>query len=130
MEEAVLFSVILILTLMVTRFGAHKFTDRENCGTEKEKSKTITGVIRKKYKRDIHHFHFGIFIVILSLILLFRYKITYSLIAMFAIGTSFILDQIMLIVFKKKNYFEKEQIYYSICLHIIAICLSFFIFGD
>ena len=115
------------MTFFITRINAHLFHDYKNYGTSKEKSKTLTGVLRKLTKKDIHHFHIGVLILIFALILIF--DISNFNILFLGIGISLIADQIVPIFIKNKNYFKKEQILISILNHLIVLILSFFIFS-
>lgn len=130
MKEIFLFNLSLIITLILTRTSAHLFHDYKNYGTKKEKSKTVTGWLRIKLKKDIHHFHLGLLIFVLILPLIFFFGVSKIKIIFLGIGLSLIIDQITPILDNKKNYFKKEQIFTSIVGHLIVVALSFFIFGN
>jgi len=125
-----LFNLSLIITLILTRTSAHLFHDHKNYGTKKEKSKTITGWLRIKLKKDIYHFHLGLLIFVLILPLIFFFGVSKIKIIFLGIGLSLIIDQIIPILYNKKNYFKKEQIFASIVGHLIIVALSFFVFGN
>lgn len=63
-----LFLISLWLTLILVRIGSHLLHDKENYGTEKEKSKTITKWLRKRTNFDFHHIHLGAIILIIILL--------------------------------------------------------------
>lgn len=130
MKYLILFNLSLILAFIFTRLAAHLFHDYKNYGTKKEKSKTVTAFLRKITKRDIHHIHLGLLIIIVDLILILFFTISNTKIIFLAVGISLIADQIVPLVNKKKNYFKKEQIIYAILLHLLIIILSLFIFGN
>ena len=130
MNSLILFNLSLIVTLILTRVIAHKLHDFKNYGTKKEKSKTLTGILRKYLKKDIHHFHIGLFILIIDLILILSLGISGIKIIFLGISISLIIDQITSILNKSKNYFKKEQVTISISLHLVIIALSLFIFGN
>jgi len=130
MKEIFLFNLSLIITLILTRTSAHLFHDYKKYGTKKEKSKTITGWLRIKLKKDIHHFHLGLLIFVLILPLIFFFGVSKIKIIFLGIGLSLAIDQMLPMLNKKKNYFEIEQLLISIIGHLIIVALSFFIFGN
>ena len=87
------FILALFVTFVVTRTFAHKFHDMKNYGTKKERSNTITGILREKTNYDWHHFHLGI-IILLIVIPIILLKGLGNIGAIFlAIGISLFIDQ-------------------------------------
>jgi hypothetical protein len=94
--------------------------DKKNYGTSEEKSKTITGVLRRKTGLDWHHIHFGFIILIISLMTIWIYDVNNLSIIFLAIGLSLIIDQIIPLIYKKICYFSKEGISWAILLHLVT----------
>jgi len=91
----------------------------KNYGTKKERSKTITGFLRKTTGKDIHHYQIGILILIITIPLIVINGYSQIDNILFAIGISLIIDQTIPMFNKKKNYFHKTQLVISIISHII-----------
>jgi hypothetical protein len=119
-----LFLVVLFLTFAITRILAHLFHDKENYGTKNENSKTLTGLIRKKTGFDIHHFHFGILILILTLLSLIVYPANQLTAIFLAIGISLTIDQLIPMIDGKSNYFHNRNILISLASHILVAAIS------
>ena len=75
MKYLILFNLSLILTFIITRITAHRFHDYKNYGVKREKSKTLTAILRNITKKNIHHIHLGIFILIIDLIFILFYSL-------------------------------------------------------
>ena len=113
-----IFLLVLWVTFFIVRPLSHRFHDRLNYGTPKESSKTFTGYLRKKTKKDIHHIHLGRVILFGSfLLLIFRENLLFSISA--GIGTSLVLDQIFPLM-NLGNYFSRKMVLASILLHLIT----------
>jgi len=113
----------LFLTLIITRILTYRFHDFKGYG-QNDKSKTITGFIRRKFHVDIHHFHFGILILIICLILIYLFGINNILIVFLGISISFIADQVIPIFNRQKCYFAKEQLLWSITFHVLIAIIT------
>jgi hypothetical protein len=121
-----LFTITFFGTFIITRIIATLFHDFNCTKLKKDKSKTLTGIIRRKSGRDIHHIHFGFLILILTLIIYLLGKFE---IILFAIGSSLILDQLIPWIslkfnsIQKINYFKIKGILSAIILHILFFIL-------
>lgn len=122
------FIVPLFITFLIIRSLAYRFHDMKNYGTEKERSKTITGWIRVKTRFDWHHFHFGIIILLVTFVYIFLFNITKANLIFLAIGTSMIIDQAVPIIYRKSNYFHVKNLLISFIFHIIIAILSVIVF--
>jgi hypothetical protein len=122
-----IFIVTLFSTLVVTRITAHKLHDMKNYGTKNEKSKTLTGIIRKKTGVDIHHFHFGVLGLIVILPIIYFNGMNNLLAAMLGVSLSLISDQITPICKRKYCYFNKKRILESVSLHILIAIIAIII---
>jgi hypothetical protein len=116
------FIVALFLTFIVTRIFSHILD-----GGKRPEPKTLTGLIRKKTGKDIHHIHMGIIIVVLTLVIMFidglsNYKIIYL-----GMGLSLIADQIP-VVYNFYNYFERKAIISAFLLHILIALFGIIVF--
>jgi len=112
-----IFLLALWITFLIVRPLSHLLHDKENYGTSRENSKTFTGYLRKKTKKDLHHIHLGILILIVSL-LFFIFKENFLFSLLFGIGTSLVLDQILPLI-GLENYFDKKMVLASFLLHMI-----------
>lgn len=118
------FSVALVATFLMVRLGAYFLTDSENYSENsldnKEKSKTITGVLRQNLGFDLHHIHFGIilFLVLIPLIYLGFVNVL-SMISL-GVGISLVLDQIFPLL-NFGNYFGYPMIMISLMMHLITL---------
>lgn len=120
-----LFSISLLATLIITRAFAYKFHDMKNYGTKSDKSKTITGYLRKITGKDIHHYHIGILILLIAIPSILLNGYNNSNIMFLAIGLSLFADQIVPAMNREKNYFHKSQLMISIALHLIVMIFGF-----
>ena len=123
-----LFIVALLLTFVIARFGAYYLHDHEGYKNKKEKSKTITGIIRRKTGFNFHHIHLGAIILLIIAPLIIIYGFTTSNLIVFAIGISLFIDQIVPYLFRKISYrkisyFSLKDFFISLFLHIIIILI-------
>src|SRR3989338_8967024 len=72
---------------------------------DKSKLKTPTKILSRKIGFEIHHFHFGILILVLTLITILFLSLNTLFVIFLAIGASLYLDQAYLPIFKNVNYF-------------------------
>lgn len=121
-----LFVLTLFLTFFITRFLAYRFHDLKGYGTKKEKSKTLTGFLRRKTGKDWHHFHMGFIILLLVIPLIILYGATLILTILLAIGISLILDQGVPIIYRKSNYFSRKNFIVAFLLHLAVGVVSSF----
>lgn len=121
------FLVALFLTLIITRISAHLFHDRKNYRTRKERSRTITGYLRKKTGLDWHHIHIGVILILISFLLFFLNGVSVYAIIILAIGLSLFCDQILPLL-NLGDYFSKKMLVYSIVLHIIVALITIILF--
>jgi len=86
------------------------------------KNKTVTHSIRRKTKKEIHHFHFGILFAVAALLLIVFRGINNPFLFLGALGLSLVADEVFII--KKiqmdySEYFTKKSLLYSILGHLI-----------
>ena len=112
------------MTFVITRVIVLRFHDMKNYGNFNENSITLIGLIRKKFGVDIHHFHFGILILITIFPIIYIYGINNLLIIIFGISLSLIADQLVPILNKDLNYFDKGGIFASVFLHFLIIIVA------
>jgi hypothetical protein len=129
MELITTFNLVLFLTLLITRIFAHNFHDMKKYGTKQEKSKTLTGLLRRITGVDIHHYYFGILILIIVLPT-FLFQTNHINIAFLAIGISLFIDQAIPILDKKICYFDRRTILLSVASHIIISIFSIIFFNS
>ena len=122
MENVNLFLIFLWLTFIIIRPISHLLTDRRNYGTKKDKSKTLTGWLRKRYRVDLHHIHLGLTLLLIVLFSRISYDWGPFLIGLFGVSISLILDQILPLL-KMGNYFEIKMILGSLLLHLLITIL-------
>ena len=83
------------------------------------RNRTVTGYLRHKTQKEIHHFHFGILIFFIAIgLLLFKGEPNNLIILSGAVGLSLMADEI----FIRKDYseyFKKYSLWYSVIAHII-----------
>ncbi len=108
----------LLITFIIVRVSTHLLHN-----PKKKKIYTLTEKIRKNTNLEIHHIHFGIILIILSLMI----NLTHYLIINQGVGLSLIADQIIPLFFKKICYFSKEGIFSAIMVHLIIILISLII---
>jgi len=119
-----LFIVSLFLTFIISRVSAHWLHDRENY-RKNEKSKTITGWLRRITGQDWHHIHFGLIILLILIPLVSLNGLTKSLTIFLAVGLSLVIDQIApLLGFG--NYFSRKMLIVSILIHLITALIGIF----
>ena len=112
------FLLALWITFLTIRPLSHFLHDRKNYGTQNESSKTLTGYLRRKTKKDIHHIHIGIILIAISF-LLFGIKELFFFYLLMGIGTSLVLDQILPLM-KLGDYFDKKMVFASVLLHLVG----------
>jgi hypothetical protein len=112
------FLISLWITFIIIRIGSYLFHDKKTYGTSSEKSKTLSGWLRRKTSYDWHHIHFGYILLIISAIFILVHGFTTILTILFAIGLSLIFDQ-FLPWLDYGNYFEIKMLVYAILFHII-----------
>ena len=120
-EMIYLFLISLFATFLVMRIGSILFHDKKGYGNRNtDKSKTITGWMRRKTDFDFHHLHFGILILIIIFPLILTNGFNITLTIFLGIGLSLIMDQIVPLIFKKICYFSFVGIFWAIFLHLIT----------
>jgi len=122
------FLIVLFSTFLITRTTAHLLHDMKNYGTKKERSKTITGLLRRKTGFDWHHFHLGILILIITIALILIIGFNNLSIIFLAIGISMTIDQAVPIVNRKTNYFHTKNLIISLIFHIIISLIALTIY--
>ncbi len=119
----ILFLLSLFLTLIIVRVSSNFLHDKKRYGTKGDKSKTITGLLRRKTGYDWHHIHLGIILFFLALTSIFLNNLTNFNVIILAIGLSLISDQIFP-WFGFGNYFGGKMLFCSVMLHLI---IAFFV---
>lgn len=118
------FSIALVVTFFLVRFGAYTLTDSENYSKNfldnQEKSKTITGILRQNIGFDLHHIHFGIILFIVLIPLIYFGFANIASIVSLGIGTSLVIDQIFPLL-EFGNYFGYLMLMISLLLHLIIL---------
>lgn len=117
------FLISLWATFFVIRISAHLFHDMKNYGTKKDKSRTFTGWLRKKTKKDIHHIHLGMIVVGLVVISTIFWEINVISLSFLGVGISLIADQIFPLI-NLGNYFGKKMLAASFILHILITIIA------
>ena len=118
------FLIALFLTFIIVRIGAHtlhdfKAYDKKGWkGKDKDKSKTITGYLRRLTGLDMHHIHLGALLLFIFLIIFLILGLTKTNLILLGISLSLIADQIFPLL-KLGNYFSKKMLVISILLHIL-----------
>lgn len=123
------FEIALVVTFLLTRIFTHTFHDYEN--PENYNKNTLTGHLREASGLEIHHFHFGLLILLISLILyyfLFYISLTQFKILL-GISLSLIFDQI-LPIFNLLDYFEFTSILFAISFHLFLLIFSILLQND
>lgn len=82
------------------------------------KNKTLTGWLRNKTQKNIHHLHFGLIIGGIAMLVMLLSGVTKVNLFFIAIGGSFVADE-MFIIKDYNKYFEKNNMLYSILGHIL-----------
>ena len=90
---------------------------------DKSKLKTPTKILSRKIGFEIHHFHFGILILVLTLITILFLSLNTLFVIFLAIGASLYLDQAYLPIFKNVNYFSIKGYTLSLLPHLILTIL-------
>ena len=116
-----LFITTLLITFIIARFGAHLLHDHEGYKNKREKSKTPTGVIRRKTGFNFHHIHLGAIILFILLPIILIYGINDTTLILFAIGTSLFIDEIVPYLFRNIKYFSIKDFFISLFLHLFII---------
>ncbi|MGK0208776.1 MAG: hypothetical protein ACI83O_000030 [Patescibacteria group bacterium] len=124
MELSIIFIITLLTTFLVVRVAAHKFHDMKGYGIKNEMSKTLTGYLRKKLKFNIHHFHIGLLLFIIIVIIIYLTSLNPKTVVPLAISISLIADQVMPIINRKKCYFNRKQLQDSIAIHLLIALIA------
>jgi hypothetical protein len=125
-----IFLIVLFITFLIARVGSHYLHDpeayinRQWKGKKFDKSKTITGILRRMTGYDVHHIHIGIFLLVLSIPLILVYGWNLINLIILAVGLSLFLDQIAPLIFDI-GYNSKKAVLISIILHLITILIYF-----
>ena len=90
-----LFLISLLGTFIITRIDSPLFHDRKNYGTKKEKSKTISGWLRKRTNFEGHHIHFVFLMLLITSMYTLLRGLTKNQIIFYGISLSLIADQIV-----------------------------------
>lgn len=123
------FIISLFLTLIIVRIGAHNLHDFKAYnkkgwkGRDKDKSKTITGYLRRLTGLELHHIHIGFLLIIIFLIIFLIQGVTKINLILLGISISLIADQIFSLL-KLGNYFSKKMLVISILLHILIAIIG------
>ncbi len=126
------FILAMVFTLFVIRIGSlylhdgDAYENRKWKGAKYDKSKSLTGFLRRKLEIDVHHFHFGIIILVLIIPVIFLTNLNDINLIILGVGLSMFLDQISGVLFDVE-YFGKRSLIISISLHIISIILFYII---
>jgi hypothetical protein len=121
-----LFLVSLFSTFIIIRISSHLLHDKKKYGTNEERSKTLTYILRKITNKDIHHIHLGFLILILTLIFTSFYGLNNFQVVLYGISLSLITDQLIPLMFRKINYFNKKGFLSALFLHLIIATVYFF----
>ena len=122
------FIIPLFCTLLVMKVGSILFHDKEGYGNRRtDKSKTITGWLRRKTGFDYHHIHFGFIILLIIIFLILFNGLNPTSLVFLAIGLSLVFDQLLSWLNKKWCYFSKEMLLVSILFHMIIAILAIII---
>ena len=123
----VYFLLGLFLTLTIVRLAAHLLHDIDGYGTQYEKSKTLTGYLRKKTGFDLHHIHFGFILLIILIVIYLLYEINELYVSLLAVSLSLIFDQILPWL-KLGDYFSQKMLSFSIIFHMLIAITALYIF--
>ena len=132
-----IFLISLFATFVLVRIGAYfwhdqsAFNEKGWRGYAYDKSKTITGWLRRKTKRDIHHFHIGAVLFIASIVIISIFKINKYTVSYLAMSLSLMADQPIPLKFYRNNkYFSKKSFLMAIFFHIGIALLAFVLFRN
>jgi hypothetical protein len=118
------FAVALVIAFFLARTSAYFLMDKENYSDDplknNEKSKTITGLLRKNLGIDLHHIHFGIGLMVFLCFFLCLGFINPASIILLGISTSLIVDQIFPLL-NFGNYFGYPMLMTSFLIHLIIL---------
>ena len=130
MEDKIIafFIIPFFATLILVRIGVYFLHDFDAFdkkgwkGPKKDKSKTPTGWLRRKIKKEIHHFHIGLFIFLVVFLLILIHETNRLFLSLIAVSLSLIIDQPLVFSFYKKNgdYYSKKNLVYSIIMHFLV----------
>ena len=122
------FIISLFCTFLIMRVGSILFHDKKGYGNRHtDKSKTITGWLRRKTGFDWHHIHFGFIILSIIILLIIFYGLNPIYLIFLAIGLSLVFDQLFSWLNKGWCYFSKKMFLISILFHIIIVILAIII---
>jgi len=82
------------------------------------RNKTPTNLIRRKTKKEIHHFHFGLLFAIAAVLLIALNGLNKPILFFGAIGLSFIADELFIIK-DFSEYFTKKGLFLSVLGHLV-----------
>ncbi len=122
------FIIPLFCTFLIMRVGSILFHDKKGYGDRyTDKSKTITGWLRRKTGFDWHHIHFGFAILLIIIFLIFVNGLNPIYLIFLAIGLSLVFDQLFSWLNRDWCYFSKEMFLITILFHIIIAISAIFI---
>ena len=122
------FIIPLFCTFLVMRVGSILFHDKKGYGNRHtDKSKTITGLLRRKTGFDWHHLHFGFVMLLIIIFLIFFNGLNPLYLIFLAIGLSLVFDQLLSWLNKDWCYFSKEIFLIAFLFHIILAILAIII---
>jgi len=112
-----IFLISLWATFLLTRLYVQTFLSP----IRHPKSKILTHFLSRKLGFDIHHFHFGVLILVISLLSFLFFSSNTIALILLGIGTSLLLDQFYIFFVKDINhfYFSLEGWILSIIPHLI-----------
>lgn len=82
------------------------------------RNKTPTNFVRRKTKKEIHHFHFGLLFAIAAMLLIVINGLNKPILFLGAIGLSFIADELFIMKDFSK-YFTRKGIFLSVLGHLV-----------
>jgi hypothetical protein len=119
-----LFVITLFLTFAAVRVCAHILHDRHYYGTPYDRSKTLTGFLRKNLRRNIHHIHLGVILLIFILPSLFILNESRIMLILFAFSLSLVVDQIVPFIYKNLDYFHRISVVLAFVFHFIVAIIA------
>ena len=121
-----LFVTSLFLTFLITRGLTYILHDIENYGTRNERSKTPTGLLRRKTGYDWHHFHFGIIILIITIPIISFIGFNKTNLVALSIGISLVIAQMNC---KPGDYFRFKNFIKAFIFHIFMAAFAIIIYS-
>ena len=83
------------------------------------RNKTPTNFVRRKTKKEIHHFHFGLLFAIVALFIIALHGLNKPILFFAAMGFSLVADELF-IVKDFSNYFTRKGLLLSIVGHLVV----------